>query len=160
MEAAIKKPTVPGGAWTEGPSPVAGGNARFSVAVVFTNFAATCEALKLAGTLARGLAEIRLVAVETVPFPLQLGQPARSPAFLQALLQRAAVVAQVSASIEIYLTRNMKKAIREVIELSSVVVLGGAERWWLSRARRLARWLKRRGYRVIYVQAVGGPVTR
>lgn len=151
---------VPAGDSVADQSPESHGDARFSVTVVFTSFAATCEALRLAGTLARGLAYIRLVALEAVPFPLPLSQPVRSPAFLHELLERAAVAADVPASIEVYVARDTKAAIRRAIERSSVVVLGGAERWWLSRTRRLARWLKRRGYRVVYVPAVKDRIKR
>lgn len=135
------------------------GNARatsaepLEVNVIFTDREATAAALKMTESLARGLgACIRLRAGIVVPVQLPLDRPPVSVGFFEKMLREVAGDAQPDGqerSIHLYLCRDWQDTLLGILKPNSVAVIGVRKRWWPSKERRLARVLRRRGFRVI-----------
>lgn len=127
---------------------------RLRVTVVFTTPDATLAALRAVGRLAKSLhARIALVAAEVVPFQLALGLPLVPSDFreqrLLALVAESGVDVD-EVSIEIFLCRDRRQCLRQVLRLQSPIVIGGKRCWW-SRERKLAHWLGLIGRQVVFV---------
>jgi len=127
------------------------------VIVLFTDVASTLKALRTAAQLAQGLtARIRLLLIETVPYPLPLDEPRRSVQF--AGRQFRTVVDQcpfgptgvpVETVAEVVLCRDAWDGLRTKLPRNSVVVIGRRSRWWPRAENRLARRLRAAGHDVI-----------
>jgi len=116
---------------------------KLEIVVLHTNVATTVSALKMAAELASGLAPVRLLAVQVVPFPLSLDAPPVSAEFLENRFVEMVKEAAVEASVDIRLCRDAADA--------CVVVIGGRRRrWWPTAAMRLARRLERLGHQVVF----------
>ncbi len=125
-----------------------------AVDVIYTSEAGTRSALKTAWALARGLgARVCLVFVYAVPYALPLNEPAVSLPFLKANLAKLASGFPGEASVNIYLCREPFATLCDVLRGSSLVVLGGRVRWWVTQERRLARRLKKLGHHVVFVES-------
>jgi hypothetical protein len=123
------------------------------VAVVFTNFEDTKQALQAAANLASGLqAAIVLIVPEIVPYPLPLVRPAVPAGFTLRRLMGLAREAHVQASIYVYLCRDQVQTLLQVLQRQSVVVLGSKKRWFPTKSMLLARALRKRGHQVILVK--------
>jgi hypothetical protein len=125
--------------------------------VVFTSEKGTLAALRAAAGLAGNLsARITLLVTEVVPFSLPLDKPPVSIEFLErrplALVSESRIHPD-EISIKVCLCRDRKRCLRQILTPNSLVVIGGRRRWWLSPERALGEWLRRRGHRVIYVDA-------
>lgn len=122
-----------------------------NIAVVFTSVESTLAALKEAGELANNLgARIRLIVPQLVSYAVPLETP---PVLVQFNENRFRVIASqspVQTSVEIYLCRDRLSALQSALRPGSVVILGGAKRWWPTRNKTLARQLRRAGYEVIF----------
>ena len=127
------------------------------VAVVHTTREGTLAALRSAGNLAKDLgARIALVAPLAVPFRLPLDRPTISTEFVQA--RHKALIAEADlggedVDIQIWICRNPREALAQILAPGSLVVLGGKGRWYLSQEQRLGRFLARLGHHVIFVDA-------
>lgn len=131
------------------PAPLPG---DLSIAVLFTHLDGTMAALKAAAIFSRRLdVLIRLIVLEVVPYPLSLSESPRSELFWRRLLTRLTSVVHVQASIEIYLCRDRRQALRQLFNRSTVFVLGGRKRAWRSPEQRLARWLQDQGHTVLFI---------
>ncbi len=120
--------------------------------VLFTDLDGTLEALRCATAFSSKLnAFIRLIGLEIVPCPLWASEPPRSPAFAWGLLEELAASAKAPASKEVYVCRDKKQALRQLVAVPSILVLGGAGRCWGGREHRLARWLKSQGHSVVFI---------
>jgi len=120
----------------------------------------TLEALRKAAQLALGLhAQIRLVVPQVVPYPLPLTSP---PVMLEFTERRFRVIAAQQAAanqpidmrVEIYLCRDTDQMLDQALKPKSMVIFGGAKRWWPTAEQRLARRLRRNGHEVIFVPCV------
>ena len=110
----------------------------------------TLSALRTAAELASGLAPVRLLAVQVVPYPLDLYAPPISTQFLESRFTEMVSEAGVNASVDIRLGRDAGDVIESGVGPHSVVVIGGRRRWWPTATMRLARRLERLGHQVVF----------
>lgn len=131
--------------------------APLDVFVLFAGIRPTGAALRTAAQLAHGLsARICLLALECVPYPLPLDQPAAGVAFLEqrfrALLEttRAESAAHpVQTVASLLLCRDPWDTLRTLLPPQSVVVIPARSRWWPQPEDRLARRLRAAGHHVV-----------
>ena len=146
---------LPGNAVTRNTSPrFASGPLELNV--IFTDPQGTAAALNFAQSFARELGGcVRLRAAIAVPHQLPLDQPPVSIAFLQENLRNLAsqVADGFEPTVHLYLCRDRAPAVLQVLRPDSLVVLGGRRRWWPTDESRLARALRARGHRVIFVDS-------
>jgi hypothetical protein len=120
------------------------------IVVLHTAPRETIGALKMAADLASGLAPVRLVAIQEVPYPLPLDAPPVSVAFLEKRFSNMTSEAGVDASIDIRLCRDARDVMKNELSPHCVVVMGGRRRWWPTAAMRLARRLENLGHQVVF----------
>lgn len=120
------------------------------IVVLHTEAKETARALKMAADLASGLAPVRLVAIQQVPYPLPLDAPPVSVEFLETSFSNMTSEAGVNASIDIRLCRDPRDVVERELGPHCVVVIGGRRRWWPAAATRLARRLERLGHQVVF----------
>jgi hypothetical protein len=126
-------------------------DARLEVVVVYTGVKQALAALRTAASLAHDLgARIRMVVPQIVPFPAPLDQPPVDRSFAERKFRTIAEESGVETTVNICLCREWEAGVLQCVKPRSIVVLGPAKRWWLSRReRRLARMLRNRGHQVI-----------
>lgn len=126
---------------------------RFEISVIFTSFDATAAALKMAGTLVKGLsAHVKLVVPQVVPYPLPLDNPPVLREFCERRLRDITNESPVDTTVLVYLCRNRLATLRAVLKRGSIVVIGGCRRWWPTPEKSLARKMCRSGYEVIFTE--------
>ena len=126
---------------------------RFEISVIFTSFDATAAALKMAGTLVKGLsAHINLVVPQVVPYPLPLDNPPVLREFYEGKLRDMTNECPVDTTVLVYLCRNRLATLRAVLKRGSIVVIGGCRRWWPTPEKSLARKMCRAGHEVIFTE--------
>ena len=112
-------------------------------------------ALKTAGSLARDLgACIRLRAAIAVPYALPLDEPPVSVPFTERLLSDLVCRPELSTfepSVHLYLCRDQVDTLLRVLRPNSLVVIGGRKHWWPTAERRMAKALRSKGHRVVFV---------
>ncbi len=136
------------------------------VYVVYTDVPATLSALRTAAQLMEGLASrIRLLLVETVPFPRELDSPQRDLHFLcrhfRTLIDSCTAetaIRSVELVAEIVVCRDSFVALRETLPAKSVVVIGKRNRWWPDREDRLANQLRAAGHHVVRTATTRPPL--
>jgi hypothetical protein len=149
---AITKPWPPsvGGEGSEGRQP-----GRFEINVIFTDPQGTVAALKAAGSFARDLgACIRVRAAISVPYTLPLDEPPVSLPFTERLLSDLVCRLEhddFESTIHLYLCRDRIETLSQVLTPSSLVVIGGRKHWWPTAERRIARALRSKGHRVVFI---------
>jgi hypothetical protein len=130
---------------------------QLEITVLFTDIRHTLEALRSAGQLAQGLhSRIRLLVPQVVPYPLPLDSP---PVMLEFAEHHFRVIATKQAAgnrlidtrVEIYLCRDVDEMLDQALKPKSMIVVGGAKRFWFTSEKRLARRLRRKGHEVIFV---------
>ena len=121
------------------------------VVVLHTTVAETLQALKAAAQLAQDLsARIRLLVLEVVPYPLPLDHPAALLPFTQRRFRTLARNAPIETSVDIHLVRDREKALGEILEPHSVVVMGVHRSWWPSANREIVKRLERAGHQIVF----------
>ncbi len=126
---------------------------RFEISVIFTSFDATAAALKMAGTLVKGLsAHINLVVPQIVPYPLPLDTPQVLREFCERRLRDITNESPVHTAVLVYLCRNRLATLTAVLNRGSIVVIGGRRRWWPTPEKSLARKMRRSGHEVIFTE--------
>jgi len=125
-------------------------NASLEIVVIHTKPSETLSALRMAAELASGLAPVRLLAVQVVPYPLDLYAPPVSTQFLESHFAELVSQATVNATVDIRLGRDAGDVIEGGVGPHSVVVIGGRRRWWPTATMRLARRLERLGHQVVF----------
>lgn len=122
------------------------------VNVIFTDDEGTLAALKAAGVLAHNLRpRINLLVFQTVPLAFPLTRPPVSIPFTeQRLLHLVSQNAQGSlhTAVYLYLCRDEKPALRQMLRPQSLVVIGSRRRWWRTKEQRLAERLRHDGHQV------------
>jgi hypothetical protein len=128
---------------------------RLEVNVIFTNPQATVAALKTAGSLAQNLgASIQVRAAIAVPYKLPLDKPPVSVGFIEELLSDLVLRLDLGAfepMVHLYLCRDQMDALLQVLKPNSLVVISGQEHWWPTSERRMAKILRSKGHRVVFV---------
>ena len=148
----ITQPARPSVIWE---TPEATGLGRLEVNVIFTDAQATAAALKTAGALARDLgACIQVRAAIAVPYVLPLDKPPVSVGFIENLLCRLVCHAGLDAfepSVHLYKCRDQIETLLRVLKPNSLVVMSGREHWWPTAERGMAKALRSKGHRVVFV---------
>ena len=119
---------------------------KLEIVVLHTKEAATVSALKMAAEFASGLAPVRLLAIQVVPYPLALDAPPVSVKFLERRFVELVKEAAVDAKVDIRLARDAE----DELSPHCVVVIGGRRRWWPTASMRMARRLERLGHQVVF----------
>lgn len=127
------------------------------VLVLFTGVASTLSALRTAAQLAPGCAaRVRLLLIETVPYPLPLDEPQRNLLLLGRQLRRlvdssslGGASCSLETTAEIVLCRDAWEGLRTKLRRNSVIVMGKRGGWWLRAENCLARRLRAAGYCVV-----------
>ncbi len=125
-------------------------SSSLEIVVLHTEGKETVGALKMAADLASGLAPVRLLAIQQVPYPLPLDAPPVSVEFLEKSFSNMTSAAGVDACIDIRLCRDARAVVERELGPHCVVVIGGRRRWWPTAATRLARQLERLGHQVVF----------
>jgi hypothetical protein len=134
--------------WPLVAEPVA--DSSLEIVVLHTKPKETFGALKMASELASGLAPVRLLAIQVVPYPLDLETPPVAVEFLESRLVKIAGAAAVNASVDIRLGRDTGDVLESGLGPHAVVVIGGRRPWWPTATTRLARRLERLGHQVVF----------
>lgn len=112
----------------------------------------TRAALAAANRMGAGLnANLRLIKVQVVPFPMDINQSPVYLDFLRSQLQR--YESELPVTAEIRLARELEPGLIGTLTPSSIVVLATGKRLWRTRNERLAAQLRREGYKVVMVEA-------
>jgi hypothetical protein len=124
--------------------------AELDLVVPFTTPELTRVALNAANHLGAGLkANLRLLKVLVVPFPLDLNQ---APVYLDFLKsQLARFESELPVKREIRLARELEPGLLSTLHRDSVVILASGKRLWRTRTERLAESLRRAGHKVVLV---------
>jgi hypothetical protein len=123
-----------------------------SVTVLYTTVPATLRALRRAGELATQLgARIRILIPQVVSYPLPLDRPQVDPEFKVRRFRTVSVDGAVETRIDVVLCREACSGITQNLDSQSIVLIGGCERWWPTREKRLAKRLRLAGHHVIWV---------
>jgi hypothetical protein len=125
-------------------------NSSLEIVVLHTASKETLGALKMAADLAYGLAPVRLIAIQEVPYPLPVDAPPVSVEFLEKRFSNMACEAGVDACVDIRLCRDAQDVLENELGPHCVVVIGGRRRWWPTPAMRLARRLEHLGHQVVF----------
>jgi hypothetical protein len=124
--------------------------ARLDLVVPFTTPQLTQAALNAANRLGAGLnAEIRLLKVQVVPYPLDLTHSPVPEAFLEQQLR--GFRSEMPTHCEVRLAREAEAGLVSGLKRNSLVILASAKRPWATRTERLASCLRRTGYTVVMV---------
>jgi hypothetical protein len=130
-----------------------GSESRLNISVVFTSEAGTVVALKTAAALANRLGgRITLVVPEVVSYQLPLNEPPVRRDWNEKRLRAIASRVPVETTVRFYLCRDRNETLASVLRPHSLVVIGGAKRWWLTPEYRLARKLRRLGHEVVLTE--------
>jgi hypothetical protein len=148
----ITQPARPSVIWEV---PKESGPERLEVNVIFTDPQATMAALETAGSLARDLgACIQVRAAIAVPYTLPVDKPPVSVEFIENLLCGLVSRADLDAfepSVHLYECRDQIQTLLQVLRPNSLVVICGQEHWWPTAERRMAKALRSKGHRVVFV---------
>jgi hypothetical protein len=135
---------------------VPGSDLRLLVTVVFSTTEGTLAALRTAATLAKDLAaRVLLVVPHVVPLQFPVDRPPISVPFLeqrQLALVSASGIRAEEVNIQIYLCRNRKNCLREVLNSPSLVVVGGRNHSWFAKEQELERYLRSLGHHVVFAE--------
>jgi hypothetical protein len=132
---------------------------RLEVNLVFTDAQTAAAALGTVKCLARDLGtRIRLRAPVVVPRQLPLDEPAVSIRFIEDCL--ADLVSRLEhdgfeSTAHVYLCRDRADALLQVLSPNSLLVIGGKKRWWPTTSGRVAKMLRSKGHRVVFVDDEG-----
>ena len=131
------------------------GPGRLEVNVIFTDPQATAAALKTAESFARDLgACIRMRAAIPVPYPLPVDKPPVPVSFTERLLSDLVCHLEqggLEPTIDLCLCRDRLGTLLRVLRPHSVVVIGGRKRWWPTAETRMAKALRSKGHRVVFI---------
>jgi hypothetical protein len=124
-----------------------------AVYVIFTSIDRTIKALEKAREISRPVgANIVVVAVQVVPFPLPLDRPPVPMEFVIRRFEEKADEFPEGTKISAYLCRDPIVALKRVLNRNCPVIMGVRKKMWPNRDQRLAGKLKRAGYEIILVE--------
>lgn len=126
----------------------------FEVVVLHTSTRETLAALKSAAGLADGLgAQIRLLVLETVPYPLPVNHPQVDVEFTKCRFRTVAADARVETYVDIRVGRDYRAMLESALKPRSLIVVGGKPGWWPTLRYRLKRRLEQQGHHVVFSAA-------
>jgi len=133
-------------------SPEAPGS--LEIIVLHTSTNETLDALKTAARLADGLAaRIRLLVLETVPYPLDVNHPRDAMEFTKRRFRTVAENARIETRVDIRLGGDYRAMLESALNPRSLIVVGGTRGWWPAFHYRLARRLEGLGHHVVFSAA-------
>jgi len=122
---------------------------RLEVDVIYTTPQETLAAMALGAALATKLnAEINLLALQLVPYQLELTRPMVRIEYLEKRFRHLASQAPIDTRVQIVLCRDKLQALRGALKPHSLVVMGSGRRWWPTAEKKLARRLRQDGHHV------------
>ena len=125
---------------------------HLSITVIFTTSAATLHALKRAGELAYQLGgRVRIIVPQVVPYPLPIDRPTVDPNFRLRQFRTFFFQHAIETHIDVRLCRDAHECLKQALAPQSIVLIGGRNRWWITREKRLARMLRRSGHQVMFI---------
>jgi hypothetical protein len=132
----------------------ASSDAPLEVIVLHTTTSATLQALRIAARLAEGLAaRIRLLVLETVPYPLPVNTPQVPVEFTQRRFRTVASETSIDTQVDIRLGRDKAQMLESALQPHSLVVMAAKRSWWPTPekryAKRLAKRLESLGHQVV-----------
>jgi hypothetical protein len=127
------------------------------VYVLFTGFAETLRAIRVASQLASATrGGVTVIHFRPIGFLMPLDHPSGlSPVETDAFKARLAAE-DCGVRVRVCLCRDPRVAIRSVIDRDSLVVIGGRRGWWPSPSARWRRMLEEEGYVVVLANEAGG----
>lgn len=126
------------------------GDKPLEVIVLHTTTKATLQALRTAARLAEGLvARIRLLVLETVPYPLPLNAPQVPVEFTRRRFRTVASETSIDTAVDIRLGRDRAQMLESALKPHSLVVMAAKTGWRPSAEKRLAKRLERMGHHVV-----------
>ncbi|TAM81900.1 MAG: hypothetical protein EPN47_10875 [Acidobacteria bacterium] len=132
----------------------AGQGVLHEVNVIFTGNGSSRHALRAAGNLARDLGvRLRFIVLRAVPYALPLNKPPVPAEFTERKFKALAEGIEIESHIDVLICncRSRQVALAKILPPDSVVVIGGLEKWWPTKASRLAARLQSEGHEVILV---------
>lgn len=125
---------------------------ELEVVVPYTEPSVTAEVLRRVPALTAGLnAEVTLIAVHTLPYPLPFVCPALVHAHLVEQLTDLASRCVLPVHPQVVLARDRAEGFRYVLKPSSTVLIGAHKHLWQTEEEKLARSLARDGHKVVLV---------
>jgi len=122
------------------------------VNVIFTTNSGTLAALELASRLGANLGVCpNVLMLYAVPYALPLEKPAVSIGFLEERIRGVTRVSPMKITARIYLCRDPKRSLHQILQPHSLIVIGGKKRWWPTKEQRFARMLRKEGHEVIFL---------
>lgn len=120
-----------------------------SIVIPFTERALAAAAVERAAAYAAKLpAEIRLIAVHTVPYPLQFGCPVAVHAHLVEQLIELASHSRLPVQAQVILSRGRREGFEAAMPPESTVLIACRRRPWKTSEERLAAAFAARDHRV------------
>lgn len=133
------------------PTPAETPDSSLEVVVLHTTTPGTLRALQEAARLANGLAaQIRLLVLQVVPYPLPLDEPPVPLEFTRNRFRTVASDVPIETEVDIRIGRDRQHMLGSILQPRSVVVLGDRPGWWPSEQKRLVKWLTGRGHQVVF----------
>jgi len=119
------------------------------IVIPFTGLQTTGAALERAATLTAGLnARVLLVAVHTLPYPMQFACPSAVHAHLVEQMKDLAKLCLLPVYPQVVLARDREEGFRFALKPSSTVLVATHRHFWRTSEERLARFLARDGHKV------------
>jgi hypothetical protein len=126
-----------------------GSQETMEIVIPYTEWALAVAAIDRAAALSLKLsAAIRLIAVHTVPYPMQFGCPAAVHASLVEQLIDLASRSRLTVHPQVILARSRNEGFRAAMPPESAVLLGSRRRLWKTPEERLAQTLAAAGHNV------------
>jgi hypothetical protein len=126
---------------------------ELSVFVVFTSINWTLKAVERAREMAKPIgANVVVIAVQVVPYPLPLHRPPVPMEFVIRRFEEEARESLEGTMVSAYLCRDPLIALKRILKPNCPVVMGIRKRWWPTSDERLARKLRRAGYKIALVE--------
>jgi hypothetical protein len=97
---------------------------------------------------------IRVRAAIAVPYALPLDKPPVSAGFIEELLSDLVCRLELDAfepTVHLYLCRDQVETLLHVLGPNSLAVIGGRKHWWPTAERRVAKALRSKGHRVVFI---------
>lgn len=124
------------------------------VVVLHTTTKETLEALKAAARLADGLAaQIRLLVLDTVPYPLPVDRPQVAVELTKRRFRTVAANVRIETYVDIRLGRDYRGMLESALRPRSLIVVGGSRGRWPAFHHRLAQRLEQLGHQVVFSAA-------
>ena len=133
-------------------APGTGQGARrpLEITVLHTDARETAKALQKVAGLAHDLsAEIRLLVLQVVPYPLPIEAPDVSIDFTRKSLMETIPALDVAIRVDIRVGRDTNVMLDSAFAPASLILAGSRRRWWPTPENRMAKRLRRLGHHVI-----------